>query len=112
MSASPSPTAPYATNSRMLPARSPRLSSSFSAAQADGPRPTLGGDEPVAREGAETPHRAPLAGGGGALLVQLPHFPGLGYRAPDAPAGAPLRRSLGFESRRRVVFRSPAARSR
>ena len=41
--------------------------------------------------------------------VQLAHFPGFGHRGPDAPPGAPLCRSLGFESRRRVVLRSPAS---
>ena len=44
-----------------LPDR-PRLSSSLFAAQADGPRPAAGGDEPIAREGAQTQHRAALGG--------------------------------------------------
>ena len=112
MIASPSRTAPSATSSPMLPARSPGLSSSFFATPADGAGPTEVGDEPVTREGAQTPHRAPFGGGSGALLVQLSHLAGLGYRGPDAPARAPLRRSLGFESRRRVVLRSPASGSR
>ncbi len=40
----------------------PRLSSTILATKADGPWPAAGGDEPPARQGAQTQHRAALGG--------------------------------------------------
>ena len=40
----------------------PRLSSSILATKADGPWPAASGDEPPARQGAQTQHRAALGG--------------------------------------------------
>src|SRR4029077_9057156 len=90
----------------------PWLSSTLFAAKADGPWPATGSAEPAASEGAQTQHPAAVGGGGGTFLVQFSHGARLGHRGLDAPARAALSRSVEFESRRRVAFRSPASRSR
>ena len=102
MIASPSRTAPP----NEFPNAPAQIARGFHQAflrRAHGVGPTVGGDEPVTREGAQTPHRAPFGGGSRALLVQLRTSQDLAIVGLMLLRRAPLRRSLGFESRRSVV---------
>jgi len=94
----------------MLPAKSPALSSSFFAAKADGPwRPRVAMSRLRVKVLNATSCRSRWMKS--RVLVELPHFARLGHRGPDAPARTAVRRSIGFESGRRVASRSTASRS-
>src|SRR6516165_4756085 len=60
---------------------------------------------------AQTQHCAAFGDRSVALLVPFPHSSRLNPRGLDASRRATVCRSIGFESGRRVAFRSPASRS-